>query len=145
MPKEYTFEQVLKLLENLPPELKEVFLAANTSERIYSVCQRYGLLDERASKIAEYVGHVLLGVLPSEKLQETLEKKVGLKEGLAENVAREISRFIFYAVEKNLAELYIGKVKAPPKETITTVPLVTETEEKPVPKKKPDVYHEPLE
>ena len=109
MPEEYTKEQIWKLLEKLPPELKEVFFSPDTSDHVYNICQRNKVLD-RVSKIAEYTGHVLLGILSPEKFPETLEKEVKLKKETAEKIGQEIYRFVFYPVKEKLAELYEMKI-----------------------------------
>lgn len=115
-----------------------ILLSTQNSEHIYSICKKYELLDERASEIAEYVGQVLLGVLPPEDFPEILEKKVKLKKDLAKKVSQEINRFIFYPVKENLASLYKIEVAPPAKPPLGPPPV------KKPPPPPTDVYREPL-
>jgi hypothetical protein len=48
----------------------------------------------------------LLGLLPPDDFQKTLQKEVGLKNGTAKQVAQEIYRHIFFPVRSLLEELY---------------------------------------
>ena len=144
MPKEYTKDQLWKLYENLPEELKEAVFAEETAENIYSVCVKNGIEDERISEIARYAGHVLLGVLPPEEFSTTLEKELKLKKEIAKKAAQEINRFIFYPVRTDLEKLYQTKT-APVGETMpVTQPIAVEEVKQESPKKE-DTYREPIE
>jgi len=140
MPKKYTPEQFWKLYEKLPQELKDALFAEETGNNIYDVCKRNKIL-ENLDQIVEYVGQVLVGVLPPEEFQETLEKELKLEKDVVKNVAREINRFIFYPVKSSLEELYKIEIAPPAKPTGITPP----PEEKPSAPPRKDVYREPIE
>jgi len=140
MPKKYTPEQFWKLYEKLPQELKDALFAEETGNNIYDVCKRNKIL-ENLDQIVEYVGQVLVGVLPPEEFQETLEKELKLEKDVVKNVAREINRFIFYPVKSSLEELYKIEIAPPAKPTGITPP----PEEKPSAPPGKDVYREPIE
>ena len=140
MPKKYTPEQFWKLYEKLPQELKDALFAEETGNNIYDVCKRNKIL-ENLDQIVEYVGQVLVGVLPPEEFQETLEKELKLEKDVVKNVGREINRFIFYPVKSSLEELYKIEIAPPAKPTGITPP----PEEKPSAPPRKDVYREPIE
>jgi len=140
MPKKYTPEQFWKLYEKLPQELKDALFAEETGNNIYDVCKRNKIL-ENLDQIVEYVGQVLVGVLPPEEFQETLEKELKLEKDVVKNVAREINHFIFYPVKSSLEELYKIEIAPPAKPTGITPP----PEEKPSAPPRKDVYREPIE
>ena len=140
MPKKYTSEQFWKLYENLPQELKDALFAEETGNAIYDICKRNGA-EENLDQIVEYVGQVLVGVLPPEELQEILEKEVKLEKEVAKKVSQEINRFIFYPVKSSLEELYKIEISPPAKPTGITPP----PEEKPSAPPRKDVYREPIE
>ena len=140
MPKKYTPEQFWKLYEKLPQELKDALFAEETGNAIYDICKRNGA-EENLDQIVEYVGQVLVGVLPPEEFQETLEKELKLEKDVVKNVAREINRFIFYPVKSSLEELYKIEIAPPAKPTGITPP----PEEKPSAPPRKDVYREPIE
>ncbi len=113
MPEKYTREQFWKLYEKLPQELKDALFAEETGENIHNTCER-NKVEERLGEIVDYVGQVLVGVLPPEEFQETLEKELKLEKDIAKKVAQEINRFIFYPVKPVLEELY--KIEITPAE-----------------------------
>jgi hypothetical protein len=152
MPEEYTREQFWKLYEKLPQELKDALFAEETGNNIHDICERNGIL-EKLDQLVEYVGQVLLGVLPLDEFQKTLEKELELDPEVAKKVYQEIFRFIFYPVKTSLEELYkteiapiAGVPVKPPVKRVTEEKPETSPEEKP--EKKPkgmDRYREPIE
>jgi len=138
MPK-YTPEQFWKLYEKLPEELKEAVFSIETADNIWDICERNGI--QKVSEVADYVGQVLVGVLPPADFQETLEKELKLEKDLAKKVSQEINRFIFYPVKASLEELYKIEIAPPAKPTRITPPP---GEKSPVPPGE-DIYREPIE
>ena len=144
MPEEYTKEQIWKLYEKLPVELKEAIFSEETADNIWDICTRNGIDDERISEVARYTGRVLMGLLPPDELAETFEKELKLDKERAKKISQEINRFIFYPVKASLEELYKIEmvpiagtpVKAPAKK------VEEKSEERP---KKVDVYRELIE
>jgi hypothetical protein len=143
MTKEYTREQLWKLYEKLPNELKEVIFSSETADNIYDICLRNSIEDDRISEIARYTGRVLLGILPLDEFQETLEKELKLKTEVAEKVAQEINRFVFYPIKSSLEDIYKVEIAPPAKPKVTPPPKPPE--EKPEAPPKEDVYREPVE
>ena len=141
MPREYTKEQLWKLYEKLPKELQEAVFSEETANNIDDICTRNGIEDNRISEIARYTGRVLMGVLPPEDFQETLEKELKLEKDLAKKVSQEINRFIFYPVKASLEELYKIEIAPPAKPTGITPP----PEEKPPVPPGEDIYRESIE
>jgi hypothetical protein len=152
MPEEYTREQFWKLYEKLPQELKDALFAEETGNNIHDICERNGIL-EKLDQLVEYVGQVLLGVLPLDEFQKTLEKELELDPEVAKKVYQEIFRFIFYPVKTSLEELYkteiapiAGVPVKPPVKRVTEEKPETSPEEKPERKSKGvDRYREPIE
>ena len=146
MPKKYTSEQFWKLYEKLPQELKDALFAEETGNNIYEICERNGI-SENLDQIVEYVGQVLVGVLPPDEFQETLEKEMGIEKDLAKKVTQEINRFIFYPVKPLLEELYKTEIAPPAKPTKITPPPEATAPPEEIPKAPPreDVYREPIE
>ncbi len=143
MQNEYTREQLWKLYEKLPGELKEAIFSMETADNVYDICQRNNIEDDRISEIARYVGRVLLGILPLDEFQETLETELKLKRDKAKKVAQEINRFVFYPVKSSLEELYGIEIAPPAKPKIAPPPKPSE--EEPVAPPQKDTYREPVE
>lgn len=146
MPKEYSREELWKLYEKLPKELKEAIFAEETANAIYDICTRNEIEDDRISEIARYTGRVLMGILPPDEFQETLEKELKLEKEVAKRVAREIFRFIFYPVRPALEELYKTEI-GPTTKPIEAIPgpkVRIPIEKKPKEEQR-DIYREPIE
>lgn len=140
MAEKYTRKQFWQLYEKLPQELKDAIFAEETGNDIYDICKRNEIV-ENLDQVVEYVGQVLLGVLPPAEFQETLEREMKLKKEKAKKVAQEINRFIFYPVKSSLEEVYKTEITPLAKPTKITLPP---EEKAPVPSKE-DVYREAIE
>lgn len=144
MLKKYTSEQFWKLYENLPQELKDALWAEETSSNIEDVCQR-NEIEENLEDVVDLVGQVLVGVLPPEDFQATLEKDLKMKKEIAKKVSQEINRFIFYPVRTDLEKLYQAKI-APAGEVVWSEEKPKEERPKePTGPKKDDSYRESVE
>jgi len=143
MPEKLSSDQIWKLYEKLPKELQDVFFTQETGDITYEICEKNGVLD-KFSEIVDNVSYVLLGVLPPDEFQKTLEKEVKLKPDVAKKVSREINRYIFFPVKSSLEMLYRIEIAPParPAPPSPEVPPKAPPEEKP---KKPDIYREPIE
>lgn len=137
----YSFEQLEKLLKNLPQGLQETILSNEINDSIYEVLENNQILDQRAGQISDLIRNVLFGLLPPEDFKESLKKEVGLKDDIAKKIFQEINRFVFFPVKQSLASLY--KVEAATEEEKPE----SAQEEIPVPEKpaKSDSYLEQIE
>lgn len=144
MAKKYTKEQFWKLYQKLPQELKDALFAEETSDNIYEICKRNGI-SEKLEQIVEYVGNVLLGILPPDEFQETLEKELELEKGLAKKVNHEIYRFVFYPVKASLEELYKIEISPLPIKPIEMEIVSALKKEKKSARPPKDVYRELVE
>ncbi len=154
MPEKYTKEQLWKLYQKLPEDLKEAMWSEEGTDAIWNACQRNKVDRTVIPQITEYVGYVLLGILPPDEFQKTLEKETGLKKPVAKKVAQEIHRHIFFPVRSFLTELYkveIGAAAGKPapakpgaaqEATVETPAKAGPAKERP---KKPDTYREQIE
>ncbi len=140
MPQKLTSEQFWKLYEKLPQELKDALFAEETGNYILEICKRYEI-EENLEKIVDLVGQVLVGVLPPEEFQESLEKELELEKEIAKKVAQEINRFIFYPVKPALEQIY--KLEITPSEKPAEKPEIEK--EKPATPSKEDTYREQIE
>ncbi|MBI1971400.1 MAG: hypothetical protein HYS52_00935 [Candidatus Wildermuthbacteria bacterium] len=146
--KQYAPEELQKLYEKLPEELREAVFSQETADHIFNICDRNGVED--VSKIAYYAGLVLMGILLPADFQKTLQKEIGLEEPTAKSIATEINRFVFYPVKPALEQLHRMEIEVAAKATTPEPsPAPEETprprQEKPEERKGPDDYREPLE
>lgn len=129
-----------KISNEITEELMKLIESEDTAFEIARICFENGIKDEETFKEIGYqTGRVLLGDLPPEKFQESLEKKVKISAFSAGKIAREINDSIFYSVKESLAALY--KTGVAPSGKIPVRPAEEKTE---MPRGK-DVYRESIE
>lgn len=125
MPKQYTQEQLDKVLETLPDELHEAMFSMETANTIWKACEKQGIMDERMGEIAKYAGYVLMGLMLPAEFLTALKAELKLPKKTAEEMARDINRFIFYPVKPALEQLHSMEIGAKAK-TVTSKPLTEE-------------------
>jgi hypothetical protein len=154
MLEKYSKEELWKIYEKLPQDLKGAIFSEETAESIDKICSRNNIENgKEISEVARYIGRVLLGLLSPDKLTEVLEKELKLKKEVAKETSQQIEKIIFYPVKASLENLY-GTGTATPAEPAKTklspskVERLEETfeaPEAPKTKKGPDTYREPIE
>jgi len=139
---EYPKEQMWKIYEQLPDELKDAIFSEETSETVHNICEKNGIEEyDKISEVARLTGHVLLGLIPPNEFQENLEQQLKIKEGIAKKINFEIYRFVFYPVKESLASLYQTEIT--PTKRMIQEKSVKKSEQKKSTKK--DVYRESVE
>ncbi|MBI4138153.1 MAG: hypothetical protein HY482_00980 [Candidatus Wildermuthbacteria bacterium] len=145
-----TYTQVQKdaILTKLPQELKDALFSLETADAILEICENAGIMDERANKISELAGDVLLGLLLPQDFSGALEKNLGLSAQDAQAIARIMNRTVFYPVKPALEQIHRMEIEVSAK-IVTPEPRKSGEESKEQgPPQKPsgeDRYREPLE
>lgn len=137
MLREYSKEELWKLYETLPEELKEAIFSEKIAEDMFRICERYGI--EECSKLSKIVGYTFLGVLPPFEIQKVLQKELFLSSEKAKRISDELYRFVFYPLKNSLASLYSKEFKIPQEKEEEEAKIKKEIEEK------RDIYREPIE
>ena len=109
---QYNQEEMWKIYEKLPEELKEAVFSAENAEHTFSICERHGI--DECSKVASLIGLVLMGVMLPRDFETALVKDLGVDSDTAQRVTQEVNRFIFYPVKQELEQLHAkpGEAKA---------------------------------
>lgn len=152
MPPTYTRKQLEKAQEKLPEELLEALFSVETADTLWDIVKQHNVMDERGSKMSEYVGYVLMGLMLPTEFQQALQKEMKLPKKIAEQLGREINRLIFYPVKPALEQLHQIEIKAEAKVVTPTPEETSEQSEEQIPKRErpeerkgPDTYQEPIE
>lgn len=98
-------EQIRKLYETLPQELKDAYTSAETGDIILNTCIANDV-EEKLPIVVNCVGNVLLGVLPLNEFPKELETKMKVKPEVAKNVVNQLNRLIFFPVKNSILSLY---------------------------------------
>lgn len=103
---QYTQQEIRKLFDTLPPDLKEAVLSEGTADSIRDICKRNGVTQENIPQVADMVGKSLMGLLPPDELPSILMTDLNTDETTARRMAQEINRFILFPVKDSLAGFY---------------------------------------
>ena len=128
-----------ELYKDIPQELKDVLFSEKTTEDIEDVCKKNKSM-ENFDEINDYTAQVLLGILPSDDLAETLEKETNIEKKVAKKISREIFRLIFFPVKQVLASMHETEIT--PSAQIKAKPLVQKKSATPSGK---DTYRETVD
>lgn len=138
-----------KLYRQLPEELKEAISSEETADYLYEICERHDILENLVA-IVEYVGNVLMGLLPPDQFQTTLKTDLNIGKDTAKSVTREINRFIFFPVKSSLEQLHSTEIEPPAQMKVTPpvqakdIPSAQDQEKPPAPPAKKDAYRESI-
>ena len=137
-------KEFFKLYKKLPEELQELTSSEEVGDNLESVCSKHNVLNY-LHEINDYVGQVLLGLLPPNEFEETIQKKLKIEKEKAKSITREINRFVFYPVKSSLEDIYNMEI-APMAKMKVSLPV--DKKEKKEEAKKPvksDTYRESVE
>lgn len=101
---EYTREQKLKILENLPEDLQDLIESEDTGAILLSLGIKYNLADDKVRLLSKIVGNVALGLLPLINLSQELNAKITPDMQTALNLAQELNVELFFPVMESLKQ-----------------------------------------
>ena len=150
MPEEYPKEELQKIYEALPKDLKEAMFSDEVADNISDICAANGLEEEKSPEVAKFVADVFLGLLSPNEVEKTLKEKLMLEGDLSKKISQEITRLVFFPLKTRLEALYKIKIIPPPSPETTEPSKEFPKEKIPIeqtPKKGlgKDVYREPIE
>ena len=137
-------KEFFKLYEKLPEELQDLISSTEMGDSLENICTQYDVLSY-LYEVNDYVGNVLLGLLPPNEFEETLQKGLSIEKDKAKKITREVNRFVFYPVKSLLEDMYNIEL-APVAKIETKLPVTKKEEVKEIKKPvKSDTYREPIE
>ncbi len=111
MQQDYSKEQLWKIVDILPQELKHSIFSEDTADAISEACEKNDIEDQRVSEVARYTGRVLMGILLPKDFEIALREKVGLSGEVAKNITSDISRLVFFPVKDAISDLHTRKAR----------------------------------
>ncbi len=155
---QYSQEQLWKIFEALPDELKDALLSEDTANTIREICQKNEVQEKDVPRMAAMVGDTLMGLLPPEDFSRRLEKELVIDKERAEKISQGVNRLILFPVKDSLVDFYKEISFAPggriikPEMKEKVMPEIKKAKEREkkekIPKKESsqaDVYREPIE
>jgi hypothetical protein len=103
---ELTKEQRWEIFNSLPEKLKDAVFSQDTADAIWNICELHNI--DEMSTIAKIVGRVLMGLLPPQKVAETIRKNLPtIDESMSNTLSIEIQHYILDSVMEDITTLYI--------------------------------------
>lgn len=137
---EYSKEQLKELYEKLPKKMQDALYSEENGRNIKEICEKNSIKDnETLFGINKYVGFVLMGLLPPDKLASVFEKELKIEKAKSEEISSQIGHLVFYPVKDILEPLYGIKM------VIKPIKKAPETKVKNYTENKEDSYREPVE
>lgn len=99
-------EELLKRYEALPQDLKDTMMSVETAETIFEIGKKFGLNIEKTGKLAEEIGFVILGVIPSKDFIGDLKDILEVDGDKALGVAAEANHRIFLKIRDALKTMH---------------------------------------
>lgn len=93
-------EKIKVALRDLPDEIQNFIVSEETFEKIKELCQKYRLTDEESALFEDLVGKTLMGIIPEDRLIETLEKTLQVSEKTAKFMREDFNDKIFSKLQK---------------------------------------------
>ena len=153
---EKNIEKNWELFEKLPEELQEIIFSENLADIIWDICEKNNI--EEVNKVANLVGHILLGALPMGNFEQELMAELNLTQIAAAKVKEDADYAIFEPTKALLAEKKEVEPKQAPslKEKVNleidwekgekmTAPVAKEKKKREKKEKKQDPYKEGIE
>lgn len=103
-------EQLGIIFLNLPKDIKDVFLADETTSYLRLVGESCELSKKERSILGESVGLVLLGIFSAENLKSHLSQRLDKDEPTIEKITKGIKKHIFEQISKELDKLDSQKI-----------------------------------
>jgi hypothetical protein len=110
---QYTREQKIKIYESLPPELKEAIISVETSEKIQRISEKYSLMLDEMSELADEINLFMLGLTKQADFVGSIAKRLGINEDVAEKISIDVNTEILDAIRDSLRKIQEGEVYVP--------------------------------
>lgn len=116
----YTEEQIMASYDALSSEVREILDKPETTEKILSIAERYGLLLDKANDLNDEIVLILLGLTKSSEFVERVSKKLNISQKTATALAQDVNREIFDSIRKYIKERVETIAKEPEQEVLYT-------------------------
>lgn len=103
MDKEQEFKELIKeRFQKLPKVVQDAIVSADVSQRLRELADTHKLHIDQWETLENEVRYTLLGIQPTDKLVENIEKEVGVDHETALALAQDISEIVFEPIRQEL-------------------------------------------
>ena len=97
---------ITKRYDELPDDVKQAMMSVASAEIIFEIGKKHGLNIEHIGKLAEEVGYVMLGMIPSKEFVSDLVWILGVREMKAVEIAKDVNTKIFLQIREALKKIH---------------------------------------
>ena len=110
--KENLKEKISQIYDNLPEEIKQALFSYENAILNLKICQKFGISEEKASRLSLLVGKVLLGILNPKDFSEKLSQDLEISPETSLKIFHLLSREVFFPLREKIkeAEKLTGKI-----------------------------------
>ena len=141
-------ETILERYESLPDDLKDALMGVDTADAIYEIGRKANLNVEKIGALAEEIGLIILGFVPSENFISDLKKVLEANEEKVSAIAAEVNERVFIPIRESLKRIHgaawADRITKAPLKAVGTV-VAERRDAPPVAEIKPEAIAKPVE
>jgi hypothetical protein len=103
---EYNQDELLKLFDALPKEIRVAILSENTSNSVRAIASKYGLKGQRIGEVAGLLGYTMAGLLSPLELTQGFQDATGLSSQDSQDMVNDFVAQVLYPLQDILESFY---------------------------------------
>lgn len=110
-------DEIIKRYEELPEDIQKAYFSSATSDAIFEVGKKHGLVIEKMGELADETGLVMLGMTKPNEFIKNLEHRLEVEAIKAKEIAEDINQKVFSPIRESLKKIH-GIPPSPSKTSI---------------------------
>lgn len=102
----YNTNQYVKILDKLPPEIKDVIASSDTVQNIWKIGQKHNLHIDKLGIMSDTAYDVMMGIVSTKNFVKELAENLEISELEASSIVRDIDDEIFKPIKQTIVKLY---------------------------------------
>ncbi len=98
----FTQKQITEAYNRLPEQVKDAIFAEATADKIQAIGKKHGLLLDKMGNLAEEVGYVMLGLIPSKEFPEYIIRTCEISAEKASTIIADLNEQIFLPIQEHI-------------------------------------------
>lgn len=99
-------DEIIKRYEELPEDIQKAYFSSATSDAIFEVGKKHGLVIEKMGELADETGLVMLGMTKPTEYIRNLEKRLDVEATKAKEIAEDINQKVFSPIRESLKKIH---------------------------------------
>lgn len=103
---ETKMQEIMRRYDELPENVQKALFATSTSDAIFEIGKKYGLIIEKMGELADETGLVMLGMTKPSEFIRNLERRLGIETVKAKEIAQDINQKVFSPIRDSLKKIH---------------------------------------